>query len=1110
MENKRMSRCGYQSLFYVLFAWILAACGGGGGGGVDPNAGNIGGGGGQLTLTPVVNQSSIPYTVDVNNSLILNTVVTNSSGTPVSNAIVTYSVDTGSINVASTLTTATGTTSQAATITPGDSGIATQGTITITARTSDGSFGTQTVLFTSAENCDETCVVTTPTPTSTTITLAFLDSNGIAYPSQQAIPFGETITIQATVTPEQPANTSVSISALQEVSGVSSAFGRLSSSSLLLNPDNDATTDLSVGTVTLETLSTSGTATITGTLTSEILDQQTISIIEPSIIFGFANQDNSINSGTIKLNNDESLSSVTLSDGGTALLAAELFIEDAAGTFTHNSSTYNRYTQAAKIDFASICSITPDAQDSSQNKSEISYSSATETNTINGLTTATYKTISCTDTDTVQATTTINNTQLTATTSIAFNAQVANSLEFVSVKNANGDEINNIALQGSPSTLDKSAKVTFRVRDDANLVSGVKVFFELTSNKGGVTLSTDNTDTATYPDGEPLISDANGEVTVTVNSGDLPTDIAIKATIEDPNSATTAQLENDVVDNVTLITATSTALTVSTGYPHQGGFSLAASNLVPNAYNYQGVPVTLTVRASDLSQQAAPDGTSINFKAENGGGQLVNENEQDTSSCQLSNGVCSITWRSQELTNKPDVSRAFDNFLNSSINNMNVNQVDVLLANISGTSIYNRLLAYESTIEGITWDHDSDTSTAQVARYSNIQLSTNNVSAGVFTVNLETELSTTSADLRAAAVLGENQVGSLLNSTINLTDGNTISDGTNFQDVIIYTALNGETATTDTFTLGDIIGLTSLASVNVSTLPYTSYTFNPNDRYGLVEILSWTTGEETFTDSNGDGLFNGNMDAEEVNDLAEPFTDNNQSGTRNTEAGINLEEFEDTNENGNFESTGNAIYNGFRCDASAISAGHCPTTNKLIDVRDDITLIAATNTLNMASIAPGTNTSFADFRDSSGTYRPLNGQRAIYKGMLRPTSDNGLSFDNDGNLTSINIDTVGGSYSFTVMLYDQNGNPPPAGTQISLTAPTSAKLSSPSGTLTVPVQSGPYTFTAVITRDPDADDNFGNLEIKTTTPSESTGTGNTGSTEQAFTVGVSNNNVAAP
>jgi len=85
-----MSRCGYQSLIYVFFAWILAACGGGGGGGVDPSAGNItGGSSGSVSLT-LQDSAGNPITnISGSTSAFL---VAQLSGSNISNRIVSFSL----------------------------------------------------------------------------------------------------------------------------------------------------------------------------------------------------------------------------------------------------------------------------------------------------------------------------------------------------------------------------------------------------------------------------------------------------------------------------------------------------------------------------------------------------------------------------------------------------------------------------------------------------------------------------------------------------------------------------------------------------------------------------------------------------------------------------------------------------------------------------------------------------------------------------------------------------------------------------------------------------------------------------------------------------------
>ncbi|GAA3940247.1 Ig-like domain-containing protein [Litoribacillus peritrichatus] len=1060
-----MLTCSYRSIIYIFFAWMLAACGGGGGGGVDASDGNIGGDLAELTITPDITPftEGLPFSIDADSQLTIRATVTDASGAPVTNAQVSYSIDVGNIDTLSTITNSSGITATAAILSAGATGSATAGTLRITA-ISGSSVGVKTVPYISAENGEDSPV--TPTPSDTTVELTFLSAfddsttppTETAFLSQQSIPFGDTIFVKVVVSPAQAGTPSVAISSTTTSNGSTIPFGSLDTTSLEITTDSGGET--SSGVVALRPGDQSGTASITATF-GEFSDQEDISIINPSILIGFANDDNSINTSSIKINDDDSLNSVTLSSGGTALLATEIFIENTAGTFTHSGNNYSRYTQSAKIDYTSNCATTPDSQNPAINRSSISYSSS-DSNTISGVTLATYKTVSCTSTDTVQASTTINNTLFTATTAINFNPQVANLIEFVDVKDSAGNSINSIALQGSPSVVPQSAQVTFRVLDDSNPVQGVKVFFSLTTSKGGVRLSTDDPDTVTYPDGIPLSTDADGEVTVIVTSGNLPTGVAISARIEDPTDPTNNP-NNDVIDGE-VIPVTSTALAVNTGIPHQGGFTIAADNRVPNAFDYQGVPVELTVFATDVSGIAAPNGTSINFKTENNAGQLVNENTVDSNNCLINNGSCSITWKSQQLSNKPDVSQAIDKFIDTAnpISGKNINDVDILLATLS-----NGKTLYQAIVE---FGDDIVTSNTEVIP----------VSPGTFTTDL-TSFGITANDLLTDSTSSENSLGSTYTTLIDLSafDASPVP--------VLRHQMPNDTLIAN-YTIADVLAaesIASLTSMNISTLPFSSYISNKNDRYGRVQVLSWTTGEETFTDDGGDGLFNGNLAAEEIDDLPEAFTDNNQDGVRDQDPGVNLEEFEDFNGNTTYDAA-NGIYNGFRCDDAARTAGHCPDINKLVDVRASATIIAATKSLNLAFVAPGTDLTLADYRGTN-TFRPLTQKSAIYKGMLRPVT-NGVKFDDNGNITEINIDeTPSSSFTFTVIVYDENGNPPPSGTTIDVVAPTTAKLDSPTATLTTPSTDDPYSFTVTISRDPDAEDTSSGLSITWTTPANVSG-----------------------
>lgn len=187
-----------------------------------------------------------------------------------------------------------------------------------------------------------------------------------------------------------------------------------------------------------------------------------------------------------------------------------------------------------------------------------------------------------------------------------FPIDIRGSIDFISADPAM------IALQGlNTPQLPSSSTLGFLVKDEFdNPKPNQTVNFELTTTVGDITLSNDS-----------AVSNAQGNVEVIVYSGSIPTHVRVRAFIPE-----------------TSISVLSDNLTISTGLPDQDSFSLSADIFNPEAWNYDGEPVTLTIRAADHFNNPVPDGTAISFITEGG---VIDP------SCTTVNGACSVEWRSQ-------------------------------------------------------------------------------------------------------------------------------------------------------------------------------------------------------------------------------------------------------------------------------------------------------------------------------------------------------------------------------------------------------------------------------------------------------------------------------
>jgi hypothetical protein len=238
-------------------------------------------------------------------------------------------------------------------------------------------------------------------------------------------------------------------------------------------------------------------------------------------------------------------------------------------------------------------------------------------NTGDGIATATYTAEGCATVDQITASAVVGGAPLGATGTLTVAPADVGSINFVSA----APEL--IGLKGTG--IEETSDVIFRVVDDAgDPVGGAEVTFSLDTAVGGITFSPD---TAT--------SDSQGLVTTVVTSGTAKTTVSVTA----------------CVDVVPPICRPSDGLVISTGLPHQNGFSLALSGVNIEAWDEDGVESVVTVRLTDRYGNPVPDGTSVTFRAE--AGSIAESCETQTIGDQ--SGVCSVTWAS--CCTRPDDGR---------------------------------------------------------------------------------------------------------------------------------------------------------------------------------------------------------------------------------------------------------------------------------------------------------------------------------------------------------------------------------------------------------------------------------------------------------------------
>lgn len=149
----------------------------------------------------------------------------------------------------------------------------------------------------------------------------------------------------------------------------------------------------------------------------------------------------------------------------------------------------------------------------------------------------------------------------------------------------------------------------------------------------------------------------------------------------------------------------------------------------------------------------------------------------------------------------------------------------------------------------------------------------------------------------------------------------------------------------------------------------------PRPAQGRVTILAAMQGEESFTDLNGNGLFD---DSDPYTDLpGEAFRDDNENGVYDA----TTEEFRDFNQNG-LRDGADSAYNGLLCSPSSTK---CSAT-KSIEVRDSLVLVMAESFANIAISSSPINAPATVIVDVSGA---TNGQPMPYGTTVSFETTNG-------------------------------------------------------------------------------------------------------------------------
>ena len=266
----------------------------------------------------------------------------------------------------------------------------------------------------------------------------------------------------------------------------------------------------------------------------------------------------------------------------------------------------------------------------------------TATTTPDGYAVATFVDNGCAQTADTTVTLTASIATDSKSGSMIVRSPTTGSLRFVSVVPSD----KSITLRGQGGNgRQENATVTFQLVDVAGTgVGNADVCFDSSTYVGGLNVDGFGPDKLpTLPGSTALCgsdslsviryvkrTNADGTVSVQVNSGTVPTPVRVRARAVYPSTSSIA------------LESFSDTLSVSTGLPLQRSFSLSVDKANIDGGNFDGEVSTLTVRLADQFSNPVPDGTVVNFIGS--GASVCTSNN---GSCKTSNGACSCSVVSQ-------------------------------------------------------------------------------------------------------------------------------------------------------------------------------------------------------------------------------------------------------------------------------------------------------------------------------------------------------------------------------------------------------------------------------------------------------------------------------
>lgn len=303
----------------------------------------------------------------------------------------------------------------------------------------------------------------------------------------------------------------------------------------------------------------------------------------------------SFTSGAIELG----IGDAVLAPNGTTSLSVNLVDEDR-----------NLTSGAAEVTFTSAC-----IRAGTATLTDAAGEETTTASTQTGRATIVYTANGCMGEDEITATSNVPSLLVnTATATITITEVSPQSIQFTSAV----PEL--ITLKGTGGT--EISQVTFTViGPNGQPLAGVPVTLKLNNTVGGACII--ESSSVCIPE-ITRVSDGNGLVTASVQSGNIATSVRVTASASDGSGGT--------------ISTQSSRLVISTGIPDQDSMSLAASeHSIYRSIN--GYEVQLVIRLADAFNNPIPENTAVFFTAS--GGLIEDQCLTDE------NSTCTVSWFNQ-------------------------------------------------------------------------------------------------------------------------------------------------------------------------------------------------------------------------------------------------------------------------------------------------------------------------------------------------------------------------------------------------------------------------------------------------------------------------------